>query len=191
MPKVETFDLVVPGTPAEVAARLRAVTRFRLFTYRPSLFGKGGLGGRVDERSFTVADDAPRVFQFAQAVATGTLEPEGDGATRVRGRASLPGWLTWQLRLVFLALVSVSALLLVFLASSAGAQPWQVVVAALLYGAAALFGGGVAIGMNVANADAGVAPLVDRLRETLAPPAADGVAAAAPARQPAPRQTEG
>jgi hypothetical protein len=179
MPKVETFDFVVPGTPTEVAARLQAVTRPRWLPHQGSIFGRGGLGGRVTDRSFTVADDPRTWFQLSQAVATGTLEAEGAGSTRVRGQASLPTWLTWQLRLAFVGIAGFVGLLLATVAGPAALAQWQAAVLLGAYCVVALLGGGVAIGMNVANADAGVAPLVERVRA-----AASGGAAAEARRVP-------
>jgi hypothetical protein len=79
VPKVRAFDVVVEGRPSEVAARLRAATRPRLFTFARALGGTG--------------------------VATGTLEADGPDRTRICGQCALPAFLVWYCRLAWLALL--------------------------------------------------------------------------------------
>lgn len=160
MPKVRRFSWVVDGSPAEVAERLRARSRFRLFPHQASFLGRGGLGGRVDAGGFRLALDDRSWLQWSQAVAVGTLTEVSPGRTRIEGDASLPRWVTWWLRLVVLILPLVMGGVALTLAQgSVGIE----LAAFLAYTLAVLAGSTVAIGVHVSNADAQVEPLLERL----------------------------
>jgi hypothetical protein len=168
MPKTETFELIVPGTPEEVAARLRGKTRWRPFPYQGSPLGgrKKPLGGRVGKEGFRVALDPRDLFQLMQAVAHGKLEPHGEGSTRVAGTASLPIWMTWYLRIVYLAIAVVG----VGIGTTGTIAGWplsQILISSLPLLVVGLVLGAFSIGLHVSHADKQVPALVDTLSATL------------------------
>lgn len=185
MPRIRTFDLEVPGTPAEVAERLGAQTRWRLLPHTSSVLGRGRLGGRVDVRGFSVSTDpAVRLGRRARMlpVARARFEEAGPGRTRIVGSCSLPPALVWYLRLVWLALPALLAWVL-WSAVSAGTATLPILVGWLVFVLAVATAG---IGFNVAESDA----LVDEVADAvLAAAGAGSVEVSAAARQAAAART--
>lgn len=166
MPKSRSFRFVVPGTPDQVAARLRSRTRFRPLPHQSSPFGRGELGGRVSNGSFTVSSDERSVLvRRLTAVASGTLVDRGDGTTLVEGVSGMPSWVTWSLRLGSLA-VPVFALFAAFQIFIAGAGLSLLAVFAL--GMAAMLALAVgSTGWQVTNVESAIDPLIEQLERTL------------------------
>jgi len=186
MPKSQTFQMVVPGSPEEVARRLKQQTRWRLFPYQASVFGGGTrpLGGRVRRKWFAVSLDERDAMGRMTAVARGTLVQAGPGRTRIEGVAGMPRWVAWDLRLgtALLALAIAAVPLLVLgTAGSAQAVLWGV----LIFLASAVIGVGI-IGMNVNHADERVRPVVETLERVLL----TGAPSPEPTRDSAPTDTK-
>lgn len=193
MPRRKQFDLIVPGSPGDVARRLRAQTRWRLLPYQGSLLGRGGLGGRISASGFRVSLDQRDWLQRMTAVASGSLEDRGDGTTRIRGVASLPTWATWYLRAISVVLPLFAATA-IGLGIAEGSPDLLVLFSTFTAGVLIML---PAIGWNVAHANDQVDPLVDHLTQALTaadPPqaVAEAEGAAASRRQAAARaaQTE-
>ncbi|MCB9678968.1 MAG: hypothetical protein H6737_27955 [Alphaproteobacteria bacterium] len=164
MPKSRTFDFVVPGTPAEVAKRLEAQTRFRPFFHQSSVLGKGGFGGRVSESGFAVSDDPSTMVRRLQAVASGTFEDRGDGTTRVTGTCGMPTWVTWALRLgsLWIPVFAIGGLLAILADGEVSSAPVFALMTSIFAAIAVLV-----VGASVNQVEAGVDPLVDRIEESL------------------------
>lgn len=191
MPKSTTFEMVVPGSPKEVARRLKQQTRWRPFPYQSSLFGGGRrpLGGRVNRKRFAVSLDERDLLQRTTAVAKATLTPAGAGGTRVKGTAGMLPWVVWYLRFAVLVMVlAIVAVPLIVLGSAGGTA--QAVLWALITFLVAGLAGVVAIGMNVAHADERVDGVVAEVERVLlsggAPPEAEAHAEARPERRKTP-----
>ncbi len=166
MPRQRRFDFAVTGSPAEVAERLSAHTRWRLFPHQGSVLGRGALGGRVGADGFVVSLDAPSWFQPLLAVARGRLEDRGDGTTRVHGVAGMPPWVTWGLRAGFLVVPA-------FVAAAVGSAATGGEFAAMFGLGAAMFGTLVATaGWHVHRADDSVDALVEQVTRAVAANAA-------------------
>lgn len=99
MPREVEIDIVVPGTPAEVAERLGAHTRFSLTAFQASfiLWNDKPLKGRVSARGANVALQQRDLFTRMQPVVTARFSPTA-GGTRIQGVAGVPRWLVWYLR---------------------------------------------------------------------------------------------
>ena len=186
MPRTQTVDLRLPDAPDAVAARLRGQARWRLFPYRGSWLGGGRpLGGNVSGARFRLALDPFDWRQLSQAVAVGTLTPDGEGGTRLVAEVGLPTWVTWLYRLVWLLALGVVGLAATLL-STAGLPPLQLAALVSLFVTVGLVAGTLGLGAHVAHADAQVAPLAEALAAAAQPPSA-GQATRAPQRA---RQTE-
>jgi len=185
MPKTEHFELIVPGTPEEIATRLRKKTRWRPFPYQGSPLGGGKkpLGGRVGKQGFRVALDPRDLFQLMQAVAVGKLEPHGADATKVSGTASLPTWMTWYLRMAYLA-IAVVGVAIGGVGTIAGWPVSQILLSSLPFLLVGLVLGGFSIGLHVSHADKQVPALVDSLSATLLGTSAVAAKEARLAREP-------
>lgn len=162
MPKTQQFSFTVPGTPEQVAERLKSDTRFRLTPFQGSILVPTDkpLAGRVGKDSFAVAVNKRDWWTLMQAVARGELQ-EGPGGTRVQGQAGLPVWVTWQLRIatVLALLAGVGGVVGVMVGSQGlGGAPL-----AALFLCVILFATVLGIGLNVRNADEQVPELMARL----------------------------
>jgi hypothetical protein len=164
MPKVRTFELVVEGRPSEVAGRLRARTRPRIFDFARPLDGAGGLGGWVTDEAFRLAlDPVRRGVTFRgrlQPVASGTLEADGPNRTRIRGRCALPAFIVWYFRAAWLFLVP--------LLLGAGWLAWSgdlTFLPFVAFFAVAVVGAALGIGLNISSAEADLEPLEQALSQ--------------------------
>ncbi len=172
MPKAQSFDFVVPGSPDEVARTLKEQTRLRPFPTQGTLFTFGGkpFGGRVGARDFTISANQSDIWTLTLPVARGSLEAV-PGGTRIQGEVGLHPWMTWYLRAAFLAMVA-GGLGTGAWGFATGAQELMIVAAALLV--VGVVAGGAGIGLHVAHADDNVEALVRTLRTTLRAPAVPG-----------------
>ncbi len=104
MPRKLELDALVPGSPDEVAERVKSLTRWSLQPYRggPITFGSKPLKGTVSVDGVNVGLNRRDWFSMLQPTAKATLEPSSTG-TRVRGAVGMPDWLVWLLRAVILA----------------------------------------------------------------------------------------
>jgi hypothetical protein len=103
MPRKLELDALVPGTPEEVAERVKNLTRWSLQPYRggPITFGAKPLKGTVSDGSVNVGLNRRDWFSMLQPTAKAALEPTSTG-TRIRGSVGMPDWLVWLLRAVIL-----------------------------------------------------------------------------------------
>lgn len=164
MPKLAPLDLIVPGTPADVAEALKEQTFFRPFPTRgpgPMRLSQKPLGGRVTQGGFNVSLYRPSWFNLTEPVAWATLSATPSG-TRVQGAIGLHPWVTTYLRLATVAVV------LGCLGAGGVAVATAAPTAAFLAIAAAfLMILVLSIGVNVANADARVEALDQVVRAAL------------------------
>ncbi len=164
MPKKQTFSFVVPGSPEDVALRLKQRTRWRLFPFQGSVITPTDrpLAGRVGKDRFAVAVNKRDWWTLMQAVASGELEATA-GGTRVTGEAGMPTWVTWQLRLATIAALIAGAGGVGAIATGASGfeGPAMMAVFMSVVLIATVFG----IGLNVKNADEQVPELVAQLED--------------------------
>ena len=101
MPRKLELDALVPGSPEEVAERVKSLTRWSLQPYRggPITFGPKPLKGTVSVDGVNVGLNRRDWFSMLQPTAKATLEPSSAG-TRIRGAVGMPDWLVWLLRAV-------------------------------------------------------------------------------------------
>ncbi len=104
MPRKLELDALVPGSPEEVAERVKSLTRWSLQPYRggPITFGSKPLKGTVSDGAVNVGLNRRDWFSMLQPTAKATLKPASTG-TRIRGAVGMPDWLVWLLRGVILA----------------------------------------------------------------------------------------
>lgn len=163
MPKRTPLDLMVPGTPDEVARALKEDTFFRPFPTGgsgPIRLSKKPLGGRVNTRGFNVSLYEPTWVNLTRPVARAKLTAT-PGGTRIEGEVGLHAWVTNYLRVTTVALVL-----------GAIAAGVQVVAAGALAGGivavlAFLLITTLSIGANVAHADDNVERLKAQVETSL------------------------
>jgi hypothetical protein len=162
MPKSQSFSYTVPGTPEEVAQRLKSQTRFRPIPAQGSILVPADrpLAGWVVRQNFAVAVNERDWFTLMQAVAKGRLSAV-PGGTRIEGRAGMPAWVTWQLRLA--TILAVLAGLVGAGAAVMDAPGPAMAVYAPLFLSVILIAAVLGIGWNVKNADDQVPELMSRL----------------------------
>jgi len=115
MPRKVEVDTVVPGTPEQVAERLKDATRWSPQPFRggPITFGDKPMKGRVSDDGAVVGLNRRDWWSLYQPTADITLEEAATG-TRIRGHVGMPDWLVWLLR----------AVVLLVLPASCGAAAW-------------------------------------------------------------------
>lgn len=162
MPKTLSFSYTVPGTPEEVAQRLKSQTRFRPIPAQGTILVPADrpLAGRVGKERFAVAVNKRDWLTLMQAVASGQLSA-APGGTLVEGRAGMPAWVTWSLRLatILAAMAGLGGVggLLLDVPGPQGA------VFGALFLSVVLIAAVMGIGLNVKNADDQVPELLARL----------------------------
>lgn len=104
MPRKLELDTLVPGTPEQVAERVKQATRWSLQPFRggPITFGAKPLKGSVSDGALNVGLNRRDWWSMYQPTAQATLEPASTG-TRIRGAVGMPDWLVYLLRAVVLA----------------------------------------------------------------------------------------
>lgn len=167
MPKSRQIDWTVPGSPEEVARRLKLHTRWRPFVMQSSMFGGGKrpLGGRVSARRFVVTSDERSPMQWMAAVARCDLEATPGGATRVRGEVGMPGAVVWYLRaaaILMALLVGAIPFLIASEGASGNVVAWSLLNMLLVLGLSVF-----AIGAHVNHADSQIPRVVEALQGAL------------------------
>ena len=149
MPRKVELDVLTPGTPDEVAGRIKARTRFSVQPYRggPLTFGDQPLKGTATAGSINVGLNRRDWWSMMQPTAKATLQATHTG-TRIQGAVGMPDWVTWALRFV----VVVVAPTAVGVAASAALGDGQTVIAAAFAGLAMLGAVG-GVGAHVAHAN--------------------------------------
>ena len=103
MPRKLELDVFVPGTPEQVAERVKQATRWSLQPFRggPITFGSKPLKGSVSDAALNVGLNRRDWWSMYQPTAKASLEPASTG-TRIRGAVGMPDWLVYLLRAVVL-----------------------------------------------------------------------------------------
>ncbi len=172
MPKTQQFSFTVPGSPEQVAERLKSQTRFHPLPVQGTVLVPADrpLAGRVSKRGFTVAVNKRDWLTLMQAVAKGEIS-EVPGGTQVQGQARLPVWVTLQLRIA--TIIGILAGLVGVVGVVAGAPGMASASMAALFLCVVLMATVLGIGLNVRNADEQIPELMARLEAAAIGPVAD------------------
>ena len=163
MPKKVPLDLVVPGTPEEVAKALKEDTLFRPFPTTgsgPIRRSKKTYGGRVSDAGFNVSLYEPTWLNLTNPVARAKLS-ESPSGTRIEGEVGLHPLVIFWLRLATVVMFAAAGVA-GFGALTAGAAAPGIV--GLLFFLLLII---PSIGINVAHADENAEKLHAAIEATL------------------------